>query len=167
MRLATSSFSFGRRSAGLALLIGFAALAAMLSMGLGRASASVWCAGDPTILVDGNPVSVTVSVPFNELSSIQDVTVTYHVASNAHVLLALNTGILFREKIVIVKDQPAEHGLLSVSKIPVDIVTHYRGAAFPMGVTQIALGGTHLWISGSSDQVMHATAYGLLSLHLF
>jgi len=168
VHLATSPISLNRRMAGITLFVLFAGLAAMLSMGVGRASAMVvWCAGDPTVLVDGNPVSVTVSVPLDKLSSIDDVTVTYHVPSNANVSLALNTGILFREKIVIVKDQPAVHGLVAVTKMPVDIVTHYRGAAFPIGATQVALGGTHLWLNGSSDQVLHTTAYGLLSLHLF
>jgi len=156
-----------RLTAGLALLALLAGFAALFSSGAGRANALVvWCAGDPAIIVNGNPVDVTVSVPLSELSSISDVTVTYHVAKNANVLLGINTGILFHEKIVIVKDQPAQYGLLSVSKIPVDVTVHYTGAAFPIGVTQIALGGTHLWINGMSNQVTHATAYSLLNLGL-
>ena len=171
MHLATPSISLTRRTAGftagLALLTLFAGFAALFSSGAGRANAMVvWCAGDPAIIVNGNLVDVTVSIPLNELSSVSDVTVTYHVAKNANVLLSLNTGILFHEKIVVVKDQPAQYGLLSVSKIPVDVTVHYTGAAFPIGVTQVSLLGTHLWINGMSDQVTHATAYSLLNLRL-
>ena len=151
-----------------AVALGLALLAAFVISSVHGASArSVWCAGDPTIIVNGNPVSVTVSVPLDELRDIQDVTVTYHVPANARVDAILNTGILFPEKTVVVHDQPAVYGLIAVSRIPVDIVVHHRGAAFEIRATQIALGGTRLWVNGDSDTPLHTTTYGLLNLRLF
>jgi len=149
------------------ITLALALLAAFVFSTIQSASArTVWCAGDPTIIVNGNPVSITVSVPLDRLSDIDDVTVTYHVPSNANVAATLNTGILFREKTVIVKDQPPMRGLVTISKIPVDITVHHRGSSFGTGATEVALGGTRLWVDGNSDTVLHATTYGLLNIGL-
>jgi hypothetical protein len=151
----------------LALLLATVAAAACLFGSLQHTNAmGVWCSGDPTILVNGNPVSITVSVPMDRIRDIDDVTVTYHVPKNADVALTLNTGILFRETAVIVKDQPAVRGgLIAVTKIPVDVTVHHRGSDFPIATTTIALGGTDLWNQGDSATVLHANTYGLLNLN--
>jgi hypothetical protein len=151
------------------LVVLAAAMLAFLSLfsGMHKANAmGVWCSGDPTILVNGNPVSVTLSVPLNEMSSINVVTVTFHVPSNSSVVV-LNTSFLFPEKTIIVRDQPAVSGLLSVRSIPVDVSVDHRGEAFPTGLTVISLwGGTDLWMPGNSDQVMHTHVNTLLGLSL-
>lgn len=127
----------------------------------------VWCSGDPTILVNGNPVSVTVSVPLDRLSSVNSATVVFHVPRNANVIV-LNTSLLIREKTVIVRDQPATYfSLFAKTKIPVDVTFDYDGDALPVGLTVVALNGTNLWQTGMSNQTMHATTYGLLGLRLF
>jgi len=164
VHLASFPISLNRRMAGIALFVLFAGLAAILSMGVGRASAMVvWCAGDPTIIVNGTPVSVTVFVPFDEISSVSDVTVTYHVAKDANVRPGLDTPTLFHETVVIVKDQPAQYGSLSVSNIPVDITVHHTGHNFAIRATQVALGGTSLWRNGSSATVLHGITHSQIN----
>ena len=98
-------------------------------------AAIVWCSGDPTILVNGNPVSVTVSVPTERLRDVDYVTITFHVPSNANVQAILNTSVLFREKTVIVKDQPPVYGLVANVRIPVEVTTTARGTAFRQWAT--------------------------------
>lgn len=130
-------------------------------------AAIIWCSGDPTIIVNGNPISVTVSIPPDRLKDVDTVTVTFHVPANAQVLAVLNTSLLFREKTVIVKDQPAVKGLLARVNIPVEVTTTHRGRDFPIGMTVISTFGTRLWINGNSDTVTRATTTSLLNLRLF
>jgi hypothetical protein len=159
--------AFGRTLAG-GLLLASATFAGFASQGTNDASAGlIWCSGDPTILVNGNPVSVTLSVPLDRLSSVDEVVVTFHVPSNAKVYAILNTSLLIPERTVIVKDQPAVYGLINKVRIPVEVTTRARGTAFPVGLTVISTSGTRLWIQGRSDQTLSATTYSFLNLRLF
>lgn len=130
-------------------------------------AAVVWCSGDPTILVNGNPVSVTVSVPTERLRDVDYVTITFHVPSNANVQAILNTSVLFREKTVIVKDQPPVYGLVANVRIPVEVTTTARGTAFPIGTTVVSTIGTRVWIDGSSNKVTRTETNSLFNLRLF
>jgi hypothetical protein len=128
---------------------------------------SVWCSGDPTILVNGNVVSVTVNIPADRMQDLDYVEVVFHVPANADVKLLLNDSLLIPMKTRFVKDQPARRGLFGTD-IPVEIVTHNRGAAMPIAATTIALGrGTNLWKEGRSDQPLWVDASGPLNLRLF
>lgn len=165
LRRATGTF--GRILAG-GLLLASATFAGIAAHGTNHASAGlIWCSGDPTIIVNGNPISITLSVPPEKLGAVDEVVVTFHVPSNANVLAVLNTSLLFRERTVIVKDQPAVRGLIGKVRIPVDVTTHARGSAFPVGLTVVSTFGTRLWTQGSSDEPMSATTYSLLNLRLF
>jgi hypothetical protein len=164
----TTALPFPSRTRTTLLAIVAATMLAFVSLisGMHNASAmGVWCSGDPTILVNGNPVSVTLSVPAANISSIDEVTVTFHVPSNSSVVV-LNTSFLFPERTVIVRDQPAVSGLLSIRKLPVDVAVKHRGAEFPTGLTVISLDGNHLWIPGDSDHVMHTSVTTLLGASL-
>lgn len=128
---------------------------------------SVWCAGDPTILVNGNPVSVTVHVPLERMKDLDYVEVVFHVPANADVTLLLNDSVLVPVKTRFVKDQPAQRGLLG-SAIPVEIVAHNSGAPMPIAATTIALGrGTNLWQEGTPGRPLWVKTNGLLNLRLF
>ena len=69
------------------LLVSLALLLAGLGAvfgGMGRASAGLsWCAGDPVISVNGQLISVVVSVPSDKVDNVEMATVVFHVPSNA------------------------------------------------------------------------------------
>lgn len=144
------------------------ALAAPFLSASGPAEArAVWCSGDPTILVNGNAVSVTVHVPVDRLRDLDYVEVVFHVPANADVTLLLNDSLLLPAKTSFVKDQPAHRGLFGTD-IPVEIIAHNRGPAMPIAATTIAVGrGTTLWKEGTSSQPLWVTTRGLLNLRLF
>lgn len=128
---------------------------------------SVWCAGDPTILVNGNAVSVTVHVPVDRMKDLEYVEVVFHVPANADVKLLLNDSVLLPMKTRFVKDQPAQRGLFGTA-IPVEIIAHNRGPVMPVAATTIAVGkGTSLWTEGTSAQPLWVKTNGLLNLRLF
>ena len=145
---------------------------AIPSLGAGSQTADargVWCSGDPTILVNGNVVSVTVHVPLNRMKDLDYVEVVFHVPSNADVKLLVNDSILVPVKTRFVKDQPANRGgLLSGTDIPVEIIAHHKGAPMEIAATTIAVGrGTSLWTQGTSDKPLWVKTRGLLNLRLF
>ena len=129
----------------------------------------VWCSGDPTIIVNGSVVSVTVHVPADRMKDLDHVEVIFHVPSNAKVTLLLNDSLLVPVKTRFVKDQPASSGwLLSGTLIPVEIIAHHAGAPMPIAATTIAIGsGTSLWTQGTSDAPLWVKTRGLLNLRLF
>ena len=129
----------------------------------------VWCSGDPTILVNGNAVSVTVHVPLDRMKDLDYVEVIFHVPANADVKLLVNDSILVPAKTRFVKDQPATRGgLLSATSIPVEIIAHHEGAPMPIAATTIAVGrGTSLWTEGTTDKPLWVKTTGLLNLRLF
>ena len=145
--------------------VGGGALAAQGATG--AQAAVVWCSGDPTILLNGNPISVTVSIPTERLRDVDYVTITFHVPSNAKVQAVINTSMLFVEKTVIVKDQPPVYGLVASLRVPVEVTTHYRGDAFPIGTTVVSTIGTRTWISGRSDTVTRTSTTSFINLRLF
>jgi hypothetical protein len=150
----------------------FAALALALPLTNGSNSAEargVWCSGDPTILVNGNVVSVTVHVPLDRMKDLDYVEVIFHVPANADVKLLVNDSLLVPAKTRFVKDQPAQRGgLLSGTSIPVEIVAHHSGAPMPIAATTVAIGrGTSLWTEGTSAAPLWVQTRGLLSLRLF
>jgi|GEM_PF-2119033 len=155
------------RTAVLALV---AAIALILPLANGADSAEargVWCSGDPTILVNGNAVSVTVHVPLDRMRDLDYVEVIFHVPSNADVNLLVNDSLLVPAKTRYVKDQPARRSLLG-TPIPVEVVAHHRGAPMPVAATTVAVGwGTTLWKQGMSNEPLWVTTYGLLNLRLF
>ncbi|MEO8541521.1 MAG: hypothetical protein ABI577_17390 [bacterium] len=143
------------------------AIAAPFFSGPRSAEASVWCAGDPTILVNGNVVSVTVHVPMERMRDLQYVEVVFHVPANADVKLLVNDSILLPMKTRFVKDQPAQRGLLG-TPIPVEIIAHNSGAPMPFAATTIAVGkGTSLWSEGTSAAPLWVKTAGLLNVRLF
>ncbi len=131
---------------------------------------AVWCSGDPTILVNGNVVSVTVHVPLNRMKDLDYVEVVFHVPANADVKLLINDSLLVPAKTRFVKDQPANRGgLLSGTSIPVEIIAHHKGAPMPIAATTISLlgRGTSLWTQGTTAQPLWVKTSGLLNLRLF
>lgn len=150
-----------------------AAIALMLPISGGSQTAearSVWCSGDPIILVNGNVVSVTVHVPLDRMKDLDYVEVIFHVPANADVTLLLNDSLLVPAKTRYVKDQPAQRGgLLSGTPIPVEIIAHHEGAPMPIAATTLSvLGrGTSLWTEGTSASPLWVTTSGLLNLRLF
>lgn len=129
----------------------------------------IWCSGDPTIIVNGNVVSVTVHVPLDRLRDLDYVEVIFHVPSNADVKLLVNDSLLVPAKTRFVKDQPAQRGLLKGTTIPVEIVVHHDGAPMPVAATTLSLlgKGTSLWTQGTSSQPLWVKTSGLLNLRLF
>ncbi|MGE3076262.1 MAG: hypothetical protein AB7N24_10310 [Dehalococcoidia bacterium] len=129
----------------------------------------VWCSGDPTILVNGNAVSVTVHVPMDRLDDLDYMEVIFHVPSNADVKLLLNDSLLVPAKTRFVKDQPPTRGgLFAVTDIPVEIISHNHGAPMPFAATAIAIGrGSRLWAEGNSNSPLWVKTSGFLNLHLF
>ena len=129
----------------------------------------VWCSGDPTIVVNGNVVSVTVHVPLDRMDDLDYVEVIFHVPANADVKLLINDSLLVPAKTRFVKDQPATRGgLLSGTAIPVEIIAHHEGPPMPVAATTIAVGrGTRLWTQGASDSPLWVKTFGLLNLRLF
>ena len=157
-----------------ATLFAFVAAIAIALPSLGGSSNTadargVWCSGDPTILVNGNIVSVTVHVPADRMKDLDYVEVIFHVPSNADVKLLINDSILVPAKTRFVKDQPASRGgLLSGTVIPVEIVAHHSGAPMDIAATTVAVGqGTSLWKQGTSDKPLWIQTKGLLNLRLF
>jgi hypothetical protein len=152
-------------------LVAAIALVMPLSGGSNSAEArAVWCSGDPTILVNGNVVSVTVHVPLNRMRDLDYVEVIFHVPSNADVKLLLNDSLLVPAKTRYVKDQPATRGgLLSPTTIPVEIIAHSDGAPMPIAATTLSLlgRGTSLWTEGTSAAPLWVKTSGLLNLRLF
>jgi hypothetical protein len=158
------------RAARVSIIATVASVALFASSFFGRSSAdamSVWCAGDPTILVNGNPVSVTVHVPADRLRDLDYVEVVFHVPANSNVTLLLNDSLLLPVKTRYVKDQPAQYGLFG-TKMPVEIISHNRGGTMPIGATSIALlKGTNLWVEGNSNAPLWINTTSLLNLRLF
>lgn len=150
-----------------AFVAAIAIAAPFLSASRPAEARAVWCSGDPTILVNGNAVSVTVHVPVDRLKDLDYVEVVFHVPTNADVKLLLNDSLLVPAKTRFVKDQPAQRGLLG-SEIPVEIIAHNRGPAMPVAATTIAVGkGTSLWTEGTSASPLWVKTTGLLNLRLF
>ena len=142
----------------------FAPLAGSVSPAGAR---GVWCSGDPTILVNGNVVSVTVHVPADRMRDLDYVEVIFHVPANADVKLLVNDSILVPAKTRFVKDLPPQRGLFG-SALPVEIVAHHRGETMPIAATTIALGtGSSLWTQGTSAAPLWVKTSGLLNLRLF
>ncbi|MGE5597369.1 MAG: hypothetical protein ACM3S1_15190 [Hyphomicrobiales bacterium] len=126
----------------------------------------VWCAADPTIIVNGSPVSVTVHLPFDRLRDVDYVEVRFHVPSNANVQAVVNDSLLFKAQTVIVKDQRPSWGLFG-TPVPVEIIVHHSGPDFDIAATGIVLGwGSSLWTQGTTAQPLTLTTYGLLNLRL-
>ena len=156
-----------------ALFVLVAAMALIVPLSNGSHSAearSVWCSGDPTILVNGNVVSVTVHVPLDRMDDLHYVEVIFHVPANADVKLLLNDSLLVPAKTRFVKDQPATRGgLFSTTSIPVEIIAHHSGAPMPIAATTLSLlgRGTSLWTQGSSAEPLWVKTSGLLNLRLF
>jgi hypothetical protein len=125
----------------------------------------VWCSGDPTIIVNGSIVSVTVHVPLDRLRDVDHVEVIFHVPSNAKVTALINDSILIPAKMRYVRDLPAERGLLNGTTVVVEVVGHHKGAPMPIAATTIATGrGTSLWTQGTTEKPLVVTTKGLLNL---
>ena len=157
--------------AGLLAFVAACAVALPLGGGSDTAEArAVWCSGDPTILVNGNVVSVTVHVPLDRMNDLDHVEVIFHVPANADVKLLLNDSLLVPVKTRFVKDQPATRGgILSGTTIPVEIIAHHAGAPMPIAATTISLlgRGTSLWTQGNTSAPLWVKTSGLLNLRLF
>ena len=154
-------------------LFAFIAAIAMLAPFNGSSNTAdargVWCSGDPTIIVNGNIVSVTVHVPLDRMKDLDYVEVIFHVPANANVTLLINDSILVPVKTRFVKDQPAQRGgLLSGTPIPVEIIAYHDGPPMPIAATTVATGwGTKLWTEGTSAAPLWVKTRGLLNLRLF
>ncbi|MEX0782313.1 MAG: hypothetical protein WD557_06655 [Dehalococcoidia bacterium] len=151
----------------IALLAILAAIAAGLASPGKSEAKSVWCSGDPAIIVNGSVVSITAHMPLDRLRDIDHVEFVFHVPSNAKVTAVINDSVLFKAKIIVKKDLPAARGLFG-TPVVVDMTVQHEGDAFPVAVTTIVVGkGTKLWTEGTSSTPLTVRTTGLLNLRLF
>jgi hypothetical protein len=154
----------GAQRIGLTALLLAATLLLALSSPNRAHAKSVWCAGDPAIIVNGSLVSITAHVPQDRVRDIKQVEFVFHVPSNAHVDAILDDSLLFRANITVQKDLPPAYGLVS-TPINVEMTVEHRGKSFPIAASTIAVGGgTNLWVDGRSSETLHIQTIGLLNL---
>ena len=94
----------------LALALGALGLAFFV-LHAGSANASVaWCDSDPIIMVNGQLISVVISVPVDQKDNVESAVVVFHVPSNVKAKVVFVDQSVFPEQAKIVNDLPRWNG---------------------------------------------------------
>lgn len=124
-------------------------------------AAGVWCSGDPTIIVNGSVVSITAHLPLERVKDVEYVEFVFHVPANATVVAVVNDSLLFKAKITVKKDLPADYKL--GTPVTVDMRVRHKGKSFPDAATALATGGgSKVWVEGTSTSWLRIKTWGLL-----
>ena len=151
-----------RRTALTGVIILAALVLGLFAMRPGNASAGLaWCESDPIISVNGQLISVAISVPVYNVDDVDEARVTFHVPSNVEARVVFVDQSLFPERARIVRDQPAWDGR-STLKIPVDVEVESKHHRFPIRLKVLDATGQTAWYDGMSDTEISFTAIGFV-----
>lgn len=125
-----------------------------------RASAGLsWCWGDPVIHINGRPVSVSVGVLDTDVTRVEEAVVTFHVPKNATADVLYVATTPFKERAIIVKDQPNWDGKGDL-KVPVDVYVKTKdGSRFDIQVQTMTLYSGTKVSSGQAGRTAKVTTY--------
>ena len=144
----------------LALVLGALGLAFFV-LHAGSAGASVaWCDSDPIIMVNGQLVSVVISVPIDQKDNVDKAVVVFHVPSNVDARIVFVDQSVFPEEAKIVRDLPRWDGHDNL-KIEGEAQVRSRNHKdFPVRITVNDATGTPAVSYGEANDGLDFTAYG-------